>query len=375
MTELPPMDSHLLPDRVRSRFIDGLNGLRVHLLEAGHETQDRPLILLLHGFPEIAYSFRKIIVPLADAGFHVVAPDARGYGRTTGAATAYDTDISAFGPLNLVRDVLALLGALERREVALVAGHDYGSGVAAACALIRPDVFRSVAMMSAPFAGVPPPDRVAPLDLEAALASLDPPRKHYQWYYSTRQAEPDMLHAPQGLHAFLRAYFHHKSADWPGNDPHKLDAWSAAELAKLPTYYVMNKGETMPETVAAEKPSSEQIAACRWLPDAALAVYAAEYARTGFQGALNAYRCRTTGLLAHELSLFAGRTIDVPACFFAGTSDWGTYQKPGDVEAMQSTACTDMRICERIEGAGHWVQQERPDALVSRLLAFLRDAR
>ena len=104
-----------------------------------------------------------------------------------------------------------------------------------------------------------------------ALASLPRPRKHYQWYYSTREADGDMHRAPQGLHDFLRAYYHHKSADWKDNKPIPLRSWSATELARLPTYCVMDLAKTMPETVAEEMPSTEQIAAASWLPDEELA--------------------------------------------------------------------------------------------------------
>jgi pimeloyl-ACP methyl ester carboxylesterase len=128
----------------------------MHLLEAGFEGQGRPCVLLLHGFPELAYSWRKVMLPLATAGFHVIAPDQRGYGRTTGWDGTYDGDLQTFRLLNLVRDTLGLVSALGHRTVAGIVGHDFGSPVAAWCALIRPDVFRSVVLMSAPFAGPPP---------------------------------------------------------------------------------------------------------------------------------------------------------------------------------------------------------------------------
>ena len=126
MTELPPLESAVLPAGVRARFADGINGLRLHILEAGHETPGRPLVLLLHGFPELAYSWRKIIVPLADAGFHVVAPDQRGYGRTTGWDPDYDGDLASFRMLNLARDALGLVAALGHQSAAAVIGHDFG---------------------------------------------------------------------------------------------------------------------------------------------------------------------------------------------------------------------------------------------------------
>jgi pimeloyl-ACP methyl ester carboxylesterase len=381
MSDLPPLDSAVLPSGVRARFVDGINGLRMHILEAGFETPVRPLVLLLHGFPELAYSWRNIIVPLAEAGFHVVAPDQRGYGRTTGWDSDYDGDLASFHMLNLARDMLGLVAALGHGSAAAVIGHDFGASVAAWCTLTRPDVFRSLVLM-APFAGppsLPEASRAAPSaapaeDIHAALAALPRPRKHYQWYYSTRAANPDMTQSPQGIHAFLRAYFHHKSADWPGNRPFPLAAWRADELAKMPTYYIMDLDRTMPETVAAEMPSAEAIAACHWLPEDELAIYSGEYGRTGFQGGLQWYRCRTGGVRLAELQLFAGRTIDVPSLFIGGESDWGTFQTPGAFERMQNSACTDMRGAHRIDGAGHWVQQEQPEAVTTLLLDFLREA-
>jgi pimeloyl-ACP methyl ester carboxylesterase len=127
----------------------------------------------------------------------------------------------------------------------------------------------------------------------------------------------------------------------------------------------------MAQTVAPEMPSPAEIAACHWLPDAELAVYTAEYARNGFQGGLQWYRCRTQGVGLAELEIFSARAIDVPACFIAGASDWGVYQKPGDYESMQSSACSDLRGCHLLEGAGHWVQQEQPEQVSRLLIEFL----
>ena len=375
---LPPLESSHLPTGVRARFVDGVNGLRMHVLEAGYESPDRPLVVLLHGFPELAFSWRDVIVPLADAGFHVVAPDQRGYGRTTGWSDAYDQDLRSFSMLNLARDVLSLVRALGRERVHTLVGHDFGSPVAGWCALLRPDVFRSVVMMSAPFTGAPPlgkPSTDADRALEADLASLETPRKHYQWYYATRAADADMRHAPQGLSAFLRAYFHYKSADWPENRPYRLGGWTATELAKLPTYYVMDRDRTMAETVAPFMPSPEAVATCRWLTEADLAVYAEEFGRTGFQGGLNWYRTRFDATLQADLSLFDGQTIDVPAMFVAGASDWGIHQVPGALERMQTEACTRMAGCHLVAGAGHWVMQEQPRVVNDLLVSFCRAAK
>jgi pimeloyl-ACP methyl ester carboxylesterase len=272
---------------------------------------------LLHGFPELAYSWRHVMPALAAAGYQVIAPDQRGYGRTSGWDPRYDGDLRSFRMLNLVRDAMGLLAALGVPSVHAVVGHDFGSFVAAWCALIRPDVFRSVALMSAPFGGPPMlkpgPVASALLALQAPLAALPRPRKHYQLYYGTREADDDMRHCPQGVHDFLRAYYHHKSADWPDNQPFKLAGFSADEFARMPTYYVMERGETMAQTVAHVMPTAAQIAACRWLPDHELRVYSAEYERNGFQGGLQWYRCMVDPTTIAELQVFSGRTIDVAA--------------------------------------------------------------
>jgi pimeloyl-ACP methyl ester carboxylesterase len=374
MTELSPLPSASLPAGIRARFIDGINGLKIHVLEAGFQAEGRPMVLLLHGFPEIAYSWRKVMPALAEAGFHVVAPDQRGYGRTTGWSASYDTDLTPFRLVNLVRDMMGLIAALGRTSVTAVVGHDFGASAAAWCALVRPDLFRSLVLMSAPFGGPPAltPSATLPIDpVHAALAALDRPRKHYQWYYSTRPANEDMWHCPQGVHAFLRAYYHHKSADWASNKPFRLASWSAGELAKMPTYYIMDNGRDMAETVAAEMPSPAEIAACRWLTEAELKVYGDEYARTGFQGGLQWYRSRTEGIGLGDLQVFSGKSIDVPSMFIAGRSDWGIYQTPGAIERMQGTGCSDMRGVHLIEGAGHWVQQEQAAQVNTLLLRFL----
>ena len=364
----------VLPEGVGARFIPDVNGLCLHVLEAGIPGQ--PCVLLLHGFPELAYSWRKVMPALAEAGFHVIAPDQRGYGRTTGWDADYDGDLGSFRMINLVRDMVGLVARLGLTSVEAVIGHDFGASVAAWCALLRPDVFKSVTLMSAPFAGPPgleppnpdPPNTSRRADIHRALAALPRPRKHYQWYYATRTANAEMTGCRQGVHDFLRAYYHHKSADWPGNRPRKLAGWTADELAHLPTYYIMDLDRTMAETVAPEMPSS----AASWLSDAELRVYSGEYSRTGFQGGLQWYRCRTQGVGHAELQVFHGRTIDIPCLFISGECDWGVYQSPGAIEHMRTTGCTALFGCHLLPGAGHWVQQEQPDAVIALILGFLR---
>src|SRR6266705_4128188 len=177
-----------LPAGIRSRLINNVNGITYHMLEAGFESPARPCVLLIHGFPELAYSWRRVIPPLARAGFHVIAPDLRGYGRSGGTDVTFDDDLATFTLLNKVRDMLGLVSVIGYRYVVAVVGHDHGSGVAGWCALARPDVFRSVVLMSAPFAGAPSlafntandapkPSAPAGASIDDDLAKLSVPRK------------------------------------------------------------------------------------------------------------------------------------------------------------------------------------------------------
>jgi pimeloyl-ACP methyl ester carboxylesterase len=177
-----------------------------------------------------------------------------------------------------------------------------------------------------------------------------------------------MWHAPQGVHDLLRAMYYYKSAVWPGNRPFALKAWTAPELAKMPTYYVMDLDEGIAETMAAHMPSQQQIAACRWVTDADLEVYSTEYTRTGFQSGLNSYRILVDSGFDAELNSFSGRTIEVPAAFIGGAR-LGVYQSPGAFEGMQHGACPHLLGVHLIEGAGHWMAEEQPEQ-VNRLNSF-----
>jgi pimeloyl-ACP methyl ester carboxylesterase len=384
---LPPYGNNTIPAGIRSRHIANVNGMTVHILEAGYETLGRPAVLLLHGFPELAYSWRKVMPSLAAAGYHVIAPDQRGYGRTIGWDDSYHADQDPFRILNMTRDAIGLVYALGHRSVAMVVGHDAGAPVASWSALIRPDIFRSLTIMSSPFEGAPalpfdtvngvslPHPTITDDELDAELAKLNPPRKYYQNYQRTRGASDDMLHAPQGLHAFFRAYYFYKSADYKGNNPHPLKARTAEEMAQIPSYYVMEKDKGMAETVAPFMPPADYIANCKWLTEAEVEVYATEYGRTGFTGALQGYRVRrgSDPRSIAEMQTFSGRTIDVPSQFIAGKSDWGVYQTPGAVDKMRNSACTRMVGFHLLDGAGHWVQQEQPEQVNALLVQFLRD--
>jgi len=371
--------SATLPRGIRSRRIDTNNQVVLHILEAGFETPGRPCIVLLHGFPELAYTWRNQMLPLARAGFHVIAPDARGYGLSASKPVAYSDNLIPYSMFNRVSDVLGLVRALGYEKVAMVVGHDWGGPTAQWCARLRPDVFRSVVSISTPFFRAPtlPLDSAAhpaaagtDVDLDKELAALPRPRKHYATYCASSAANEDMWHAPQGIHALLREQFYFKSADWEGNKPFPLKSYTASEFAKMPTYYVMDLNKGMAETMAEHQPSTEYIAACRWMSEADLDVYAAQFARTGFQGGLNYYRVDADDALGNEQRSFAGTTIEVPALYIGGAKEWGVYQSPGAFQAM-SKACARFRGAHLIPDAGHSVVEEKPGPVNQLLTEFL----
>jgi pimeloyl-ACP methyl ester carboxylesterase len=372
-----------LPLGVRSRRVDTNSGVVLHILEAGFERPGKPCVVLLHGFPELAYCWRNQLSHLARAGFHVVAPDLRGYGLSASRPVTFDDDLLPYSMLNRVGDVLGLIRALGYKRVATVVGHDWGGPTAQWCARLRPDVFLSVVSVSTPFLGNPalplgtvesrgsqPPE----VDIEKELAALPRPRKHYAWYYATKSANEDMWHAPQGVHDLLREYYYFKSADWAGNRPFPLKGWTASELAKMPTYYIMDLDKGVAATVSEYQPSSAYVAACKWMTDADLQVYSQQFQRTGFQGGLNYYRI--DGVFSPEsgLNAYSGKTIDVPACFIGGASEWAIYQSPGAFERMH-TNCTQLKGVHLVPGAGHSIVEEQPEAVNRLLINFLADSR
>jgi pimeloyl-ACP methyl ester carboxylesterase len=375
-----------LPDGILENYVHcPSNGLTFHILEAGYTAQrDRPLMILCHGYPELAFSWRKIMPALADSGYYVVAFDQRGYGRTTGWDTSAfeDTDMSQFSLTSIVRDVVTLVHALGYRQVACIVGHDFGAVAASRCALTRPDLFRSVVMMSHPFKAPPElPFNIAhdegnypapPIDIQAALAKLDNPRKHYKWYNSTKEAAHEWSSPAQGLRDFLRGYLHVKSADWKNNQPYPLKKWSAEELAKMPNYYIMPLDKSMPEAIADMMASEDASATQRWMSEDDLNVYVQEWSRTGFQGGLNFYRTTTDPAKTKDMDLFAGKKIECPSTFISGKRDWGNFQQPGAIEGFPES-CSDFRGVKFIDSAGHWPQQENPDRVIEEILHFCQN--
>ena len=363
-----------LPTGISSHFAEPVNGLRMHYLAAGGDNKDRPTLLLLHGFPELGFSWRKVMLPLAEAGFRVIAPDHRGYGLTTGWDPNYEGDVGSYRMLNLVVDCLGLLKALAINEVHAVIGHDFGAPLAGYCALTRPDIFPRAVLMSAPFPGapgLPSGQRGFHQLLDVGLAALERPRKHYQWYYSSKDANENMLHPPQGMQDFLRAYYYSKSAQEDGDLPAPLDDFSPEQIARMPDYYVMPRDQGMAETVAGYMPSARQIAACTWMTDTELGVYASCFSENGFQGALNWYRCITDPAQMADLSLFANRKISGPTSFIGGTADWGVYQTPGSLVRMETQHCANYVGTHFVPDAGHWLQQEQPAPVLAAVFNLL----
>ncbi|KAK3073300.1 hypothetical protein LTR53_005252 [Teratosphaeriaceae sp. CCFEE 6253] len=372
-----------LPKGITERYIDctATCGLNFHILAAGKPGS--PLILFCHGYPELAFSWRKILPAVAAQGYYCVAMDQRGYGRTTGwGPTSYrDTDLTQYTLTNLVRDLVCLVYKLGYKQVQCIIGHDFGAVSSAMAALMRPDIFRATVQMSHPHNGIPTPplgdeQPKAKLDIQAELAKLDPPRKHYKWYNSNAQAALDWDQPGQGLMAYLRGYFHLKSADWETNKPHPLEAWSAKALEEMPEYYIMRAEHSMPESVEAKMRGEDASKTEKWLPVSDLQVYCNEWGRTGFQGALNWYRAQTasTPQSAKDMLLYAGKRIEVPCCFISGKSDWGNYQQPKALEGYEDEGVVVkgcFRGAKMVDGAGHWVQQEQPERVLEEIKTFL----
>ena len=419
------MDIHHLRDSVQRQSRCSLNSrivpltdrdLRIYIIEAFPSTVSAPtslpLILLLHGFPELAYSWRKVLGPLAVAheGYHVVAPDLRGYGNTVEVCkhpppqVEYDASVAPFHPLNIAQDICSLVNALGHSFASILVGHDFGSLIAGHCITAHPELFRSVVFMSVPFTGAEQllaqphnphrgdPAHVAPKDkslptlaqaLSTALAALTPPRKHYTSYFSTRDANKDMLgDCPEDLYTFLGGYYHIKSGAWHGNTTHPLPSASnpsatidaiVHDLTTLPEYYVMPAHENMRELIARH---ARQDPLLTWPPDEVEAgnVYAAEFGRTGFQGGLNYYRAALEPPPMEregEVALLSGQRVGIPVAFISGARDWGVYQMPGALEKMKIRFAMESEDVVLIKGAGHWVQQEAPDQVIAALLQFL----
>ncbi len=307
-----------------------VNGVRLRVSEQG----EGPLVLLCHGWPELAHSWRSQLPALAAAGYHAVAPDMRGFG-----ASDAPEDVQAYSLLHLVGDMVGLVAALGAQE-AVIVGHDWGANVAWNCALLRPDLFPAVAALSVPY---------RPRGPAAPLATL-------------RAA---------GLHDFYWLYFQQ-----PGIAEAEFERDPAATLRRILGARGFGRSRDANQTLVIPAGGGfldlapEPVQLPPWLPEANLAVMIDAYRRSGFRGGLNYYRNldRNWELLAP----WQGVTIRQPALFIAGTRDAVITSDMGrrGLEAHPKTV-PGLRRTVMIEGAGHWIQQERPQEVNAALLAFL----
>lgn len=314
---------------VKHRTIE-TNGINMHIAEQG----EGPLVLLCHGFPESWYSWRHQLGALADAGFHAVAPDMRGYGETDAPA-----EIAKYTQLHHVGDMVGLLDALGE-SAAVIVGHDWGAPVAWNSALLRPDRFRAVAALSVPFSprGSHPPTQL----LKAVFAE----RFMYMLYFQTPGvAEAELDADPR---AVIRKMLYAISGDAPVGTGFRNKLKGAKFLDGMPD----------PEKLPA------------WLSDEDVEFYAGQFQRTGFRGGLNWYRNldRTWELMApwHHAQ------IRVPALFIAGDRDpvIGMMMK-ASLDSLEQTVPA-LRKKLILPGCGHWTQQERPTEVNAELIGFLR---
>ncbi|MZF85701.1 alpha/beta hydrolase [Streptomyces sp. SID5643] len=296
---------------------------RAHLVEQGAG----PLVLLLHGFPESWYSWRHQLPALAAAGYRAVAVDVRGYGRSS-----RPPEVDAYRMLDLVEDNVAVVEALGEPSAVLV-GHDWGATIAATSALVRPEIFRAVGLLSVPYT---PPGGPRPSEVFARMGGDE---EFYVSYFqepgrAEAEIEPDVRGWLAGFYAAL-------SADTlPGADP----------------YFVARGGRLRDRFPAGRLPE--------WLSEADLDVYAAEFERTGLTGALNRYRNMDRDW--RDLADFAGAPVTQPSLFIGGTLDASTTWLAEAIEAYPATL-PGLRGSHLLDGCGHFVQQERP-ADTNRLL-------
>jgi pimeloyl-ACP methyl ester carboxylesterase len=308
------------------------NGIRMHFAEQG----DGPLVILCHGFPESWYSWRHQLYALADAGFHVVAPDQRGYGETD-----RPDDASAYTLCHLAGDIVGLIHALGEKECVIV-GHDWGAPVAWNCALLRPDLIRAVALLSVPFL---PNFYDGPVPTEGMKKLSGADMMFYQLYIQ----EPGKVEAELELdvQASMLGFLYAASAT-----PAPEHRWRF--LFPRSQRFI----DTMP--VAPDLPP--------WLNPEDLTYFTREFERTGFRGGLNWYRNldRNRELLA----FLKGSLVRQPSLFLAGSEDAVITMYREAYEKLEQSM-PDLRAKVLIPDAGHWVQQEKPAEVNRRLLAFL----
>lgn len=303
------------------------NGIELNIAEAGKG----PLVLLLHGFPESWYSWRHQFAPIAAAGYHVVAPDMRGYGKSDKPAAIAD-----YCQSEVVADIIGLIPALGY-ETAIVIGHDWGAPTAWATALNHPDKVRAVGGLSVPFM---PRSPVQPMPM---MREMFKGQFFYQLYFQ----EPGVAEAEfeADIRRSLRKFL--------------ILAGGETDLSKLPQ-------KTDKDDLLSGLPEPDTLPA--WLSEADLDFYAGEFSRSTMRGPINYYRNHD---LYWERTAAAPASIQQPAMFVAGTND-GVVMMAAAAIQMMPHFVPDLRINTMIPGAGHWTQQEAPEAVNAHILDFLK---
>ncbi len=304
------------------------NGISMQIAEVG----EGPLVLLLHGFPELWYSWRHQLPALADAGYHAVAPDVRGYGRTDAPEA-----IESYTMLNHTADAVGVLDALGEKT-AVVFGHDWGAPMAWSCALLSPDRFPAVAALSVPFM---PRSPMPPIQL---LKQMFPNNFFYMLYF--QQPGPAEAELEADVRKFMRLMLYGASGDAP----------QGALLSQKPKDAKLLEGMPEPKQL----PS--------WLTEADLDYYTHEFERTGFRGGLNRYRNMDRDW--EQLPQLAGAKVQQPALFIAGDRD--LVLSFTGVDVMKANV-PNLRDVMMLSGCGHWTQQERPAEVNAALIQFLRE--
>ncbi len=355
--------------KINSRTIKNINGLDINILENNIEKKKSNVILLLHGFPEISFSYRYLMLLFEKAGYYCVAPDQRGYGKTKSKTKE---TLNSFSVLNLTKDISLLIDKLNIDKYHLI-GHDFGAYISSFLCLLYPKKILSLTLMSMPFSAPPTLKNINNMfKINKKLALLEPKRKHYQNYFSSYGADENIMKCNQGLSNFLRSYFYFKSYDYKGNKPFKLKSFTAREISKMPEYYIMKLNLGMAQTVKKYSPSEKEILSCKWLNNMDLKYYVKNYLNSGIKKPLAWYKVmlsKKEKLKIIKLNL--PKSIFVPSIFISGSADWGMYQKPGDLEKMENVFLKNYFGRFIIKQAGHWVQQEQPYKTFELIIKFL----
>jgi len=319
-------------EKINHRSVE-TNGIRMHIAEQG----EGPLVILCHGFPESWYSWRHQLPALADAGYHAVAPDQRGYGQTD-----RPEPIEAYHILELTGDMVGLVHALGEREATIV-GHDWGAPVAWHCGLLRPDMFRAVALLSVPYL-LRPWEDFRPTE---AMRAMVGDKEFYMLYFQDPGKAEAELEAD--VRKTMRMLLYSASGDAPPKE-----RWRA----------IFSKSEMLLDTctLPAALPA--------WLTERDIDFFAKQFEGSGFRGPLNWYRNIDRNW---ELTPFLrDAKLRQPTLFIAGEEDGVITLYRQSFDTMER-AVPNLRKKALLPGAGHWVQQERPKEVNELIIELLRD--